>query len=114
MEIFAPIINYHLNFAMSDGIYTSQHLLLFSSLTLFFCENDANFLSRWVIVAGIIVALMLHTRMEVEYIIAISVVILILMLLKLKKLVGCYIFSFKSLSVVLYYISPYFLVQLRL
>lgn len=67
LTIFAPIANYHLDFAMADGLYMSLNLLLTS--LLIFMVGTSKFQVLPAVLAGLTASAMILTRVEYEIVI---------------------------------------------
>lgn len=91
LTLFSPIGNYHLDFAMADGLYMTQQIFLVSFLFLILIENKFQRILFWSLLAGITAALMIHTRMELEYIILILCLFIIIFIKKNDHLRSKYI-----------------------
>lgn len=82
LTLFAPIANYHLDFAMADGLYMSLQLWLISLLFLVLIASKTKETLSWSFLAGVAAATMIHTRMESEFIALILVCFAILFVCK--------------------------------
>jgi hypothetical protein len=68
LVLFAPVVTYHLDFAMADGLYITQLLYLVSFLVLALSAGSKPAFFSYTCLAGAAAAAMIHTRMEMEFV----------------------------------------------
>lgn len=83
--LFSPILTYHLDFAMADGFYAIQHIIFVSLCLLAFHYTEKYKFYTVLIFTGILAALMIHTKSEIEVMI-LSIVLFFAILFFSKRI----------------------------